>query len=336
MSTKGITNPDTNKKDHEIPTSYEDNKSANISCTNSIFQQPWWLEAASPGKWDEIVIKDDEGIVARLPYVKKDKFGLTILSKPQLTPILGPWIKTLDDKPSKCLSQQKEIMTALINKLPDYDYFCQDFHYSITNWLPFYWKGFEQTTLYTYVIEDLRNLEQIFDNFSRAKKKNIKRAEKALKVHFDLSAREFYQNHKITLQKQGLKISYSFNLFERLYHAVYKHKSGKTIYAVDEKNNLHSALFVVWDKDSAYNLISTIDPDFRISGSASLLIREILIYLLGKTRQFDFEGSMIENVETSFRQFGATQKPYFRISRINSCRLKILLTGRDMLKAIVG
>ena len=32
-----------------------------------------------------------------------------------------------------------------------------------------------------------------------------------------------------------------------------------------------------------------------------------------KTQIYDFEGSMNENIESSFKEFGAEQVPYFRI-----------------------
>jgi len=41
---------------------------------------------------------------------------------------------------------------------------------------------------------------------------------------------------------------------------------------------------------------------------------EAIKHFYGKVRYFDFEGSMIENVEANFRKFGAVQKQYFSIS----------------------
>jgi len=129
----------------------------------------------------------------------------------------------------------------------------------------------------------------------------------------------------MTLKKQDAEISYSFEHFNKLYNSAYNHNAGRTIYAVDSDNNIHAGLFVLWDKNSAYDLISTIDPDYRNSGGATLLVQEIIKFLSPKTDRFDFEGSMIENVEKSFRQFGAKQKPYFDITKIESKILKAVL-----------
>ena len=225
-------------------------------------------------------------------------------------------------------------MDALIAQLPPFDHYAQRWHYAHTNWLPFYWSGYEQTTRYTYVIDDLSDLDAVFAGFSPGKRKDIKKAERAVRIEFDISARSFYDNHRMTLAQQGDKISYSFDVFQRLYERGYQYNAARTIAAFDAQDNLHAALFVVWDQNSAYDLISTIDHHYRNSGAASLLIREIIKDVAGKTKKFDFEGSMIESVEYSFRQFNTVQVPYFAISKTPSRFyaaskfMKSLLPGR--------
>jgi len=285
-----------------------------------IFSKDWWLDVVcGKDNWDVAIVEKNGQIIASLPYYFKKKFMFNIITMPLLTQIMGPMLhyqnfKSHYDK----IEQEKNFYTKLIENLPKYIYFKQNFHYSVQNWLPFFWKGFQQTTKYTYIIEDLTDLKKVFKSFSYAKRKNIKKAEKIVTIKYDLPARDFYENHKMTLKKQNELISYNFTLFEKIYNACREQNSGKTIYAIDNNGNIHSALFVVWSKMSAYNLISTIDPDFRNSGSASLLIREIIKYVSDKTERFDFEGSMIEGVERSFRQFGTRQMPYFKISKINT------------------
>ena len=300
-----------------------------------IFSKDWWLDAVcGKDKWAVIVLKKGDAILATLPYYLIKGRLFTSIAMPSLTQTLGPWLRLSKTQYADLLSEQKKLMTELIDRLPPFDYFVQNFHYSITNWLPFYWKGFSQTRRYTYVIEDLSNLENVWNHFSYAKVKNIKKAEKKISVHFDLSARDFYINHKMTLAKQGERISYSWELFERIYTAGYNHNAAKTIYATDDQGNIHAALFVVWDSQSAYDLISTIDPDFRNSGAATLLVKEIIKYVSTRTKKFDFEGSMIEGVENSFRQFGAVQKPYFSVFKTNSWRAELKQGLMTVLKAI--
>ena len=110
---------------------------------------------------------------------------------PQLTQTLGPWIKDTGSKYCKKLAREKDLFYELIDKLPPADFFSQSFHYSITNWLPFYWKEFSQRTLYTYVIEDLTDFEKIWSGFQEKIKTEIRKAQKTTVVKTDLNIDEF-------------------------------------------------------------------------------------------------------------------------------------------------
>lgn len=306
-----------------------------------IYSRAWWLDAVAPGAWDVVTVEKNEKIVAALPYVTAKKYGFTRIVMPPLTQKLGPWLSyPAGQKYSKKLDYEKKIFNELIEKLPMVDAFNQNFDYRIENWLPFYWQGFSQSTRYTYVLDDLSDMEVIEKGFAHAKRQNIKKAlDSSLTVKFDLSAKAFYQHHQMTLGKQNLydkSVSYSFELFQRIYDACYAHNAGRTIYAEDVDGHIQAALFVIWDENSAYDLISTIDPDYRKYGAATLLVWEMIKFVADKTKRFDFEGSMIEGVENSFRKFGAKQYPYFNISKIYNKRLKGLHHLKEVLRILRG
>ncbi|MCJ8172284.1 hypothetical protein [Clostridium botulinum] len=287
--------------------------------TIPIFSKDWWMDAVcGKNNWDVIIIEKSGIIVGSLPYYIKKISEFKIISQPMLTQTNGIWIKYPPNQQYyKKLFYEKKIMNEIIYKLKQLkiNYFEQGFHYSIINWLPFYWNDFKQTTRYTYVIESLADLEKVFSGFSNAKIKNIKKAEKIVDINYDLSSEEFYDLHKKILQEKNDRISYPYELFKKIYDECYNHKSGKCIYAEDKNGNIHAAIFIIWDEISAYYLISAIDSSFANSGSSSLLIKSAIQYVFDKTQKFDFEGSMIESVENSFRQFNTVQKPYFFITK---------------------
>ena len=56
---------------------------------NSLFEQPWWLDAVAPGQWDEALVTDANGsVMARMPYVKTGNR----ITMPPLTQNLGIWM----------------------------------------------------------------------------------------------------------------------------------------------------------------------------------------------------------------------------------------------------
>jgi len=285
-----------------------------------IFCRSWWLEAVCPRGFEILTLRRGDRIIAGMPLVASRKWGCATVHMPQLTQTLGVLLRpSVKQTYEKRLSYEMDVLGSLIEAIPKFDCFSVNFHYSLTNWLPFYWAGYEQTTRYTYVLPDIvTDLERVLSGFAHMKRKNIRKAEKLVEVREDLPAEDFYANHSMTLRKQGDSISYSYELFKKIYDATYGNHAGKVWYAIDDQQNIHAAVFIIFDSKSAYYLISSIDPEYRKSGAVALLLREAIAYVSQHTKRFDFEGSMIRGVESSFRKFGAIQTPYFRISKVRS------------------
>ncbi len=300
-----------------------------------IFRQPWWLDAVAPGRWGEVVVNKGGELAARLPYVLKERFGLTVLTMPPLTQTLGPWLRPSEGKYAKRLAVEKDLLAELIDKLPPHDRFSQSFHFSITNWLPFYWRGFSQTTRYTYRLEDLGDGDKLWDEFAENVRRAVRKAEKTVSVHADLDIDEFIKLNELTFSRQKMETPYTRDLVRRLDAACAERKARKIFYAIDSGGRVHAAVYIVWDRDSAYNLMLGSDPETRGSGASTLVMWDAIKFAATVTRSFDFEGSMIESVERSFRSYGARQVPYFHISRV-SRRMRILGACREIVNAIGG
>ena len=305
-----------------------------IEQANSIFQQPWWLDAVAPNAWDAVEISKGSQVVARLPYVIQTRRGMTYLTMPPLTQTLGPWLANSTAKYANQLTIQKDLMTSLIEQLPSCDYFSQRFHYSITNWLPFYWHDFSQTTRYTYVLENLADRSQVWAGFQENIRREIRKAQKRVAVRTDLDIERFLEINALTFQRQGQNLPYSRELVRRLDAACAERQARRIFFAEDAQSLIHAAIYLVWDENSAYYLMGGGDPELRNSGATSLLMWTAIQFAATVTQKFDFEGSMIEPVERFFRAFGARQQPYFQVTRL-SRRLKLLGAGRDLVKALV-
>lgn len=299
-----------------------------------IFSQAWWLDAVcGEESWDVALIEKGGAIVAALPYRKNKKYGFRTLTMPQLTQSLGPWLKYPEhQKYSKRLAYEKELHSELIALLPAVDLFSQSFHYSVKNWLPFYWKGFSETTRYTYVLENIR--EVVLNDFQSNIKTDIKKAEKNISVYCENDIKKFYEINKLTFKRQNMSIPYSLEFLKEL-DKILEIKSQRIIlFAEDKEQRIHAAIYVIWDNNSAYYLMGGGNPELRSSGATSLLIWEAIKLMKDKTNKFDFEGSMIEPVERFFRGFGAKQISYFAVTKV-SRKLKVCYLLRDLLKTIV-
>jgi hypothetical protein len=281
-----------------------------------IFCRSWWLEAVCPNGFDILTVRSGGRIVAGMPLPRSCAWGRRVIEMPVHTQTLGALIAPSGRSTyERRLSHEMSILGRLVEAIPEFDRFSMNFHYNFTNWLPFYWADYEQTTRYTYVLTDLTDLDSVFSSFAHMKRKNIKKAQRLVQVHEDLPADEFYAYHEMTLRKKRTLIRYGFESFKRICEAAYGRNAGKTWYAVGSKGNVHAAILVIFDSKSAYYLISAIDPDQSHSGAATLLLKHAISYASRHTRRFDLEGSMDRGVEQSFRKLGAVQTPYFNISR---------------------
>ena len=292
---------------------------------NSLFQQPWWLDAVAPNQWGEVLVERNGDIIARLPYMLEKVKGFKVLTMPPLTQTLGPWLRPSQAKYANQLAEQKDMLTELIQQLPPFDYFAQNFHYSIGNWLPFYWQGFQQTTRYTYMLEDLHDEQALWDGLLPKIRTDIKKAQQRFQLHItsDLDIDVFLDANEQTFLRQGQQLPYSREFVKRLDAACAERKARRMFFAIDAEQRIHAAVYIVWDDHSAYYLMGGADPALRNSGATSLCLWEAIKFASTVTQRFDFEGSMVEAIERFFRAFGAKQTPYFRVTKINSRLLKI-------------
>lgn len=284
--------------------------------TNSLFEESWWLELMAPGSWGECNVKQGERIIARLPF--SETFSLSRgrrVSMPLFTMSLGPWVAPSSAKYAKALSREKELMGELIAQLPKFHSFSQNFHHSISNWAPFYWKGFQQTTAYTYILRDLNNPENLWAGFLDNIRTDIRKAEKQLVLRTDLPVSNLLRLNRLTFSRQGLEPYYSDATLEKLSSELVRTGMGQVFYAVDAGERVHAAALIVWDRRSAYYLVGGSDPELRSSGAMSFVLWQAIRASAERSAEFNFHGSMLEPVERFFRAFGACQTPYFRVSK---------------------
>jgi hypothetical protein len=279
-----------------------------------LFMQPWYLDVVCEGgTWDVVLVEKGGRTVAAFPYFLKQKLGWKYVTMPRLCKQMGPYLLP----EYRSLKWEMRLYEDLIAQLPaGLAAFEQNFNYSVTNWLPFYWKGFKQTTLYSYMLSLLDTEELIFKHIEKNYRQKIRAAEARLRVQHDLPLTELQRLISTSFERQGLEPPIAFAFLQNLHIALSAHHCCKLFFASDPDNRqVHSAAMLVWDQHAAYYLLSGDDPGLRASGAAVLLKWAAIRYAKNVVGVpiFDFEGSMIRGVEQGRRDFGAQQRPYFRV-----------------------
>ncbi len=294
-----------------------------------LFLQDWYLDAVCDGgSWDAAIVRKGKAVVGVLPYFLKQKLHWRYVAMPPLAKMMGPFLLPEYRAPRR----EIPLLNELIDQLPRLAAFQQDFNYTAADWLPFYWRGFRQTTRYSYVLP-LAKMEKLRENLSPDYRNNkLPKAAAQVKVHTGNDLNLFFRVHNSSFERQGLEAPVAFDFLQRLDQALADHRAREIFWATDLKSGaVHSVAYLVWDKQSAYYLMAGDDPALRASGAGILLAWEAIRYTketLGLAA-FDFAGSMIRPIERVRRQFGAVQKPYFRVQKEWSLAWKV---GKALLR----
>jgi lipid II:glycine glycyltransferase (peptidoglycan interpeptide bridge formation enzyme) len=267
-----------------------------------------------------------------MPIVLQRRYGFTIIRQPPLTPTLGPWVDLASTKLTTRIAEQKALFNSLIDQLPRWDYFQANFNHRITNWLPFYWRGFKQTTRYTYILDDLSNTETVWKGLRAEVRTQIRKAERRLSVRTDLSIDDLLDVVELTFRRQGKQLPFTRELVRRIDEACLGRAARQMFFAMDADKRIHAVLYLVRDAEYAYYLLGGADPRLRSSGGQLLLFWEAIKIAASLNLKFDFEGSMIEPIERVFRAFGAVQVPYMQVYGARPL-VQMLLLMRELLSA---
>ena len=302
---------------------------------NSVFEQPWWLETVAPGKWGEAVVKENDKIIARLPYV----FENCKIKNPKYTQTLGIW---MDDslknfqKGNSQLHKQKEVIAELLAQLPKNRGIDITFDSSLKYILPFRWHSFNIEPTFSYRINNLQDITEVQNNISKSVAQIIRTASR--KVVVDSNSSDFeglIELQNMTFRRQNRNNPIDNDLTLKVMKTAVEHNNGRLMISRDENGNLHSGLFLLYDENVCYYLIGGQNPEFKNSGSQNLLLLEGIKFAASVSKSFDFEGSMVEGIENFFRQFGGEQVINYHVSK-HTLLGDIMYVAKPHVKKMLG
>ena len=278
----------------------------------------WWNEVVVEN-WEVAILNNGEETYAIMPYYVRKKGLWNLISNPHFTPYCGPFIKYPEgQKTTTRIAFEHRAYRELIDQLPSFSEYSQNFHLQFSNALPFQWSGFTETNRYTYLLSLEQYEKELRSGLRENNRKQIKKAEKTIEIS--------ETNDALLLQgilQQSIENKIETSYFERMIAYVEKHNCGK-VWKATEGENVHAVLLCISDKQSAYYLLGGNAQEFKNSGAMSLLTWNALLHFkqLG-IKHFNFEGSSIEAVEKYFRGFGGELVSFKRLEKQNSKSLEV-------------
>lgn len=286
-----------------------------------IYSQPWWMDAiCGSDNWDVWLYKSGGSILAAMPYYLENRGNYKYVTRAPFTQINGILFaeKNENERITTTAEREEKIINAAIEYIEGLglDVYEQQYPYSFTNWSPFFWHRYSNQVRYTYVIESPGNKEEILDRCSSSYRNCIKKGLRNVEISENISEEEFYQENKKVFDKQGIEVNLKRDMWSRMIEACTLHNCGKLICAKDELGNNHGVMYLVWDEQAMYPILGGYNPEYSYSQGYPALTYYSICLAGEMGLKYDFEGSMIKNVAHSFRQFGGTPMPYYRIRKV--------------------
>jgi hypothetical protein len=216
--------------------------------------------------------------------------------------------------------QTAHVETAvLLEKMPRHlAAFEQDFNYTAQNWLPLYWKGFRQTSRYSYTL-DLQDMNKVWQNMAPDyRNQKIRKAEALMDVYTGASLIQFLQVHDQSFSRQKITSPITIELLRKIDEPLAHRDQRAIFYCADKKDGTVCAVsYLAWDNTSAYYLLAGESTAHRHTGAGILLAWHCMRFTAEVLQlpRFDFLGSMIPSIERVRRNFGAEQSTYFRVKK---------------------
>jgi hypothetical protein len=293
-------------------------------CTQQTFVplhlQSWWLEALSTeGQWSVAISTDGEGVAGVWPWYQRRRWGVvSVVSNPPLSSYAGPWLRYPDHadfKQNSRYSYEKKHLTALAKQLPR-GFFRQTLRPEVTNWMPLYWLGYQQTTRYTYLLDTRQPLQAIQLGLKSSLRGHITRLADTVQIGITSDTALIFRVHQQSLQRQKAVVPHRLEHLVRLHTALSERQHQRAWIATDPKSGEPMAvLYLIYDTLQAGVLLTGTNPAFKSSNAIYGLYWEAIQFCHEHRLVLDFEGSMLASVEHTFRAFGGVQVPYFFITK---------------------
>lgn len=285
-----------------------------------------YMDAIAPD-WEGIEVYADGRLVGLMPFCQKKKFGYQVALQPPFSQFWGVFFHPQENQnPYTEYSEKRKILNAILQALPKkIDWMGYGFSPQFDYPLPFHWAGFRLQTRYSYHLSLEKPEKEIFADFRKNLRYDIRQVEKHQNQLFlDAPASDLLhlldlntqKGKKLIEPKERARLSGLVNWLEA-------EKMAKIISLKSEAGEILAAGLFGRFRDKEIYLLSAQNPENKDAGVMGLLIWEAIKAAKNESiHQFDFEGSMIESIETFFRGFSPKPVPYLYIHKN---RLPLLL-----------
>ncbi len=263
-----------------------------------IYSCSWYLDIVANEQWDVLVLDD---YVAVMPLPKRRKYFLHYIYLLSWSQQLGVFGSTID---ANLISQ---FIEAIPKKFKLIDIFLNsENRFNDKN----------ITTRTNYILPLNSSYEVLFKNFKKGRKSNIKQA-----LNSDLRIVQNYNYDDIITffrANKGHEISKKESDYDTLNELIARGIElgmAESVGVINAQNELVGGAFFLKDTKRITYLFSSVDAEGRTNQAMSLILNDVIKRFESTNFVLDFEGSMIPEIASFFRSFGAVEETYYHYKK---------------------
>ncbi len=271
---------------------------------SKVYAYSWYLDVVAP-EWSALVWKD---YYAVMPLFLQKKWGITYCAQPHFTQQLGIFTPML---------LSPELINIFIRELKNVAKLSQ-INLNQNNLFKTKTKGISLKI--NHELDLILPHEQLYKNYSKNTKRNIKKAQKnrisVLKTQKPEPIIELFRTNKGQEVKHWKEAEY--NMLKRLIYRALQLNQVEIWCAYTEDNSLCAGAFFLRNHRRHVFLFSGANQTAKDTGAMSYLIDTYIKTHCEEARILDFEGSQNPNLARFYRSFGAQtiHYPHLEINRL--------------------
>ncbi|MDP4022318.1 GNAT family N-acetyltransferase [Methylobacterium sp. NEAU 140] len=308
----------------------------------SIFEQPWWIGAATDGAVRQIAFADGASCRAHLTVVPHRAWGLRRLAMPRLARVWSPQITFGSVRPKNPLPAQVRALQGLVAQLPAHDDLAYTLPPESDLVLAHGLAGFAVTPTYTFrsvpcrdgmaddgmASDGMAGMDQKIRYNIRSGLKRVAAVE-----HGDIE--RYIGLSRAFIRSRAFRNSYDYDALRRIFRAAHERGQGTVLSAHDRQGRDVASAVLLLDERSVYYWLNCRDPEAGDYVANSVLIWEAMRYAAARNLQFDMDGYHTPEAGVFLSRFGLTPVPRYAVSRA-SPRYAMLSAQYDLAKSLLS
>lgn len=282
----------------------------------SIFNSLKWLRIFGDKVQVYGIYNKGSNLSGGFALYKERKLGISIYRNPPFTAVIGPFLKIEAQNPVSIMDIWKgviSIMAEFIENLP-YSIVSFSIDRQVVDMQPFIWCKFKVVPGFTYILDLTLSIDDIWKRMSNERRNDIRKGQSdglTVEQTNDLEIIKSLVLKTFLRQQKELNEQY-------LNEILFKFANNENSFAFLTLNNDNpiACSFCIHDRKTAYYLLGGYDHENKHHGAGAMAMWEAIKHAKNiGLRYFDFEGSMIPQIERYFRGFGGILTPYYRINK---------------------